>query len=869
MLSVDLIQQALPPNAFTVVPVNTEPQTVVGGAELSTVAVATNAAGNSVVAWVGVTGDPGIIIFGSWPILAQRFNAAGEALGDVIEVAPIADGTYTSLHVAMADDGQFVVGWNWTNNQHLPTGPVVVPALQRFSAQGKAIGSHFAPSIGTLSDVAFMRDHGLVVASEVNSHVDYIPTYRQDPEQGPRVYLSYFPTSNTVTAEPIRVGLGIDAHLAVTPYDSTIVTWQGGAYGADGVVAQWFDIYGEPTGNRLTVSGTSTRTSGPDVVFSSNGNSVVTYEETLGGQQRLFAQRFNAAAEFLGPAIEVASAGPGDTLGKSAIAAAADGTFFVTWTVQTATSNNAFVRAFDPTGTPLAGAYLIDQWTDYMPLTSLAVGADDTLVVAWAAPNVPADPAVAQPLASITGSLFATSLPPSTARPINLTVRTQRLTFPQKLSVDLNGNAPGVDYKANFTPTDNLVLLSDRDQLALRGATQLASATVSIAGYQPGDELMVSLSNTSITSSFDNGVLTLSGVDSIENYRQALGTVWFRTTASRPVGSTVEVSFVINDAVRQSDPAVSRISIHEPGRSSVVGRYTFYNNSSYDDSNGGAGSGHDAAIAPDKSALLPGKTATPANYTSYTRGLNGISIDLAGQHGTIEADDFIFRVGNSNEPSHWAYAPQPDAVIVRPGAGVGGADRVELVWEDGAIKNTWLQVIALDNGDTGLAQPDIFFFGNLVGDTINEADDAAGRRRRHPDGDQPPARQFGWSAAAPLVDDASDFDRDGRISNRDVLVSHQRGACPPSAAGIDSRRRATRHRRCDHHRRADPAMYLPDPSALSRSTALTRRCPDRDVADRGGDCRLAARRRAGPFAHRPAGPAGQTPAMLMLEADDA
>ena len=37
----------------------------------------------------------------------------------------------------------------------------------------------------------------------------------------------------------------------------------------------------------------------------------------------------------------------------------------------------------------------------------------------------------------------------------------------------------------------------------------------------------------------------------------------------------------------------------------------------------------DEAIASDKVALLPGETATFANYTSYARGINGIMVDIA------------------------------------------------------------------------------------------------------------------------------------------------------------------------------------------------------------------------------------------------
>ena len=60
----------------------------------------------------------------------------------------------------------------------------------------------------------------------------------------------------------------------------------------------------------------------------------------------------------------------------------------------------------------------------------------------------------------------------------------------------------------------------------------------------------------------------------------------------------------------------------------VVGRYVFYNNSRFD--GGSTGAADDAAIATDKQALLPGAGATFANYTSYSRGINGVMIDFSG-----------------------------------------------------------------------------------------------------------------------------------------------------------------------------------------------------------------------------------------------
>ena len=43
----------------------------------------------------------------------------------------------------------------------------------------------------------------------------------------------------------------------------------------------------------------------------------------------------------------------------------------------------------------------------------------------------------------------------------------------------------------------------------------------------------------------------------------------------------------------------------------------------------------DLAIAPDKTALLPGMRGSFANVTSYTRGINGVMIDVAALLGRL------------------------------------------------------------------------------------------------------------------------------------------------------------------------------------------------------------------------------------------
>lgn len=199
----------------------------------------------------------------------------------------------------------------------------------------------------------------------------------------------------------------------------------------------------------------------------------------------------------------------------------------------------------------------------------------------------------------------------------------------------------------------------------------------------------------------------------------------------------------------------------------VLDRQLFYNNSAYDGQSAAINSADDGAIATDKVALLPGQTASFANYSSYAGGINGLMIDVAGLPSfTLSASDFTFRTGNSNDPSSWVLAPDPTAISVRVGAGISGSSRVEITWADGAIQKKWLQVTMNATPNTGLTTPDVFYFGNAIGETGNSSGDAivdavdAQAIHDHP------------SAAPPApVTSLYDINRDGVVNATDESIS--------------------------------------------------------------------------------------------------
>ena len=270
-----------------------------------------------------------------------------------------------------------------------------------------------------------------------------------------------------------------------------------------------------------------------------------------------------------------------------------------------------------------------------------------------------------------------------------------------------------------------------------------------------------------------------------------------------------EAYVVTDDTVGGSHQIYATSADVSSAVTTVTGRRVFYNNSAFDGNGPAINAADDNAVAPDKAALLPGRAATAANYTSYSKGINGLMIDLAGAAAPpLSADDFEFRVGNSGAPSTWAIAPPPADVAVRALPTGANLSRVAITWPDGAIRNKWLQVTVRANDDTGLRSPDVFYFGNAVGETGNSSTVFRVDRR-----DVAATRNA--QRKPTMIGNPFDHNRDGRINSRDVVLArnNQRFAlslltAPPAAAagaesraGVDAGAGSTRERT----RRASPS----------------------------------------------------------------
>ncbi|MCH8046032.1 MAG: pre-peptidase C-terminal domain-containing protein [Planctomycetes bacterium] len=297
----------------------------------------------------------------------------------------------------------------------------------------------------------------------------------------------------------------------------------------------------------------------------------------------------------------------------------------------------------------------------------------------------------------------------------------------------------------------------------------------------------------------------------------------------------------------------------------VVARHIFYNNSRFDGYDPAINAADDSAIAPDKQPLLNDEPAELANYTSFVSGINGIMVDVQNlaDADDVNARQFVFRVGNTNDPDTWPLAPPPSRVTVREGAGINGSDRIVVTWPDGAIANTWLQITLRATIDTGLTEPDVFYVGNVVGDTglgnqpdlvlVDQADRAATRSN---------SRSF--FSPAP-IDFPFDFNRDGLVDGVDraivranlsagiggLILLNQAGGGPSPLAGLQFAV-AAESPPIEADSQPVGVFFRPNERRSSARRAA-RRAAVRSVFDRLGRESVFSRQRATRYRYRAAG----------------
>ncbi|MCT7958110.1 putative Ig domain-containing protein, partial [Laspinema palackyanum] len=134
--------------------------------------------------------------------------------------------------------------------------------------------------------------------------------------------------------------------------------------------------------------------------------------------------------------------------------------------------------------------------------------------------------------------------------------------------VNLNPEAPGVDTTVTFDPEAEGVPIAEKSRVTDPDPENntLTSATIEIANLIDGDaeELIVDTEGTNITATVENGVVTLTGDDDVENYERVLQRIRYNNTAENPDLTPRNIEIVVSDGINQSPVAIATVEFPPP-----------------------------------------------------------------------------------------------------------------------------------------------------------------------------------------------------------------------------------------------------------------------------------------------------------------
>jgi hypothetical protein len=295
--------------------------------DLAPRAVAMDSHGNFVVTWYG----DGSLDSSGYGIYAQRYNAAGVALGSEFLVNTYTTGFQAYPSVAMDADGDFVVTWS----SQFQDGSGFGVYARRYNAAGAALSGEF----------------------QINTH-----------------------TTNSQYHSTVAMDSDGDFVISWSSYE------QDGS--RDGVYARRYNNNGVAQGGAFQVNTYATSYQGGSVVaMDADGDFVITWSSTgqdLSGQG-IYARRYNAAGTALSGEFQVNTFTTGNQR-NSTIAMDADGDFVLTWMSdgQDGSGFGVYGRRYNSSGTALSGEFLVNSYTTNSQYESrVAMDVDGDFVVTW------------------------------------------------------------------------------------------------------------------------------------------------------------------------------------------------------------------------------------------------------------------------------------------------------------------------------------------------------------------------------------------------------------------------------------------------------------------------------------------------------
>lgn len=326
-------------------------------------------------------------------------------------------------------------------------------------------------------------------------------------------------------------------------------------------------------------------------------------------------------------------------------------------------------------------------------------------------------------------------------------------TLRSSSTFSLDGTA---NYSVRVRTTDSGGLSFEKaiTVLVTNSPPTLSRAVASVTG-----NVGATLSNNGTYTDISSDTVTLTA--SVGNVAKNANGTWTWTLV--PTASVASQTVTITGS--DEDGGSSQVTFVLSAKSTVATRGLFYR---------GASGSSAASTLSDKMALMPGQASSFSNYSSYSFGLNGLVVDIAGLPASTTTLQMLSSLGFTQWDGIAAagFVALPAAAVpsisMLPGGGASGSARVQITFPDNTLQNTWLQVTVLANANTGLATNDLFYFGNVIGD-VNVGNTTSRLRVNSTDTGAVRNNQSTLPNSADVTN-IYDINRDGRVNATDTGI---------------------------------------------------------------------------------------------------
>jgi len=168
--------------------------------------------------------------------------------------------------------------------------------------------------------------------------------------------------------------------VAIDPMGNSMITWQDGRSGSDGIYARCFDSSDNPIGPDFAVVSPPNWERRPSIAVNSRGAFLLAWDGAGNGVD-IFAQLFNATGARIGSQLTICSAPANQECAR--VAADASGGFVITWLDQRDGTRDVYARKINTNGACIGSDFAVHSGSGNQQSPAVAADSRNGFAIAW------------------------------------------------------------------------------------------------------------------------------------------------------------------------------------------------------------------------------------------------------------------------------------------------------------------------------------------------------------------------------------------------------------------------------------------------------------------------------------------------------